>query len=163
MNRKEEWLRPKMISSFKIKNTGCSFYHYSVYNCTVYVHKEASPDKEYKQTNIMKDNHRIELRLVSSATWVYNTHLKILYLWMVRKSYCTASYRPFLYRRRPPKQNGERRKRHYTKCMRLRPHWRSPRRLRVPGHTGRMTLSRHPPPPIVNSHRPKSVIFRKSG
>ncbi len=50
------------------------------------------------------------------------------------------------YRKRPPQQNGDRRKRHRTECTRMRPWWRSPRRLRVPGHAGRVTLSRHIPP-----------------
>ncbi len=35
----------------------------------------------------------------------------------------------------------------FSKCTGLRPCWRSPMRLRVPGHAGRVTLSRHPPPP----------------
>ncbi len=44
------------------------------------------------------------------------------------------------------RRGSERRKRHRTKCTRMRPWWRSPRRLRVPGHAGRVTLSRHIPP-----------------
>ena len=62
------------------------------------------------------------------------------------------------------RKGSERRKRHFSKCTGLRPCWRSPRWLRVPGHAGRVTLSRRLPPPlIVHSHRPKSVILRKSG
>ncbi len=34
----------------------------------------------------------------------------------------------------------------FSKCTGLRLCWRSPRQLRVPGHAGRVTLSRRPPP-----------------
>ncbi len=67
------------------------------------------------------------------------------------------------YRKRPPQRNGDRRKGHCTKCTGLRPCWRSLRQMRVPGHAGRSdVIMVPPPPPIVHTNRPKSVIFKKS-
>ena len=40
---------------------------------------------------------------------IRNTEIRKCWIWI-----CAASYEPFLYRKRPPQQNGDRRKRHPT-------------------------------------------------
>jgi hypothetical protein len=80
-------------------------------------------------------------------------------------AYCTASHKPFLYRKRPSQQNGERRKRNekedylYVECKQLQGHLHPspPSRCDNGGSCSRLISGPSPP------HTPHSRIIADSG
>ncbi len=109
-----------------------------------------SPSCEDKQLGTM----------ITSNIYIYVYMYICIYVYIY---ICTASRKPFLYRKRPPQQNGDRRKRYSSSAQ----EW---------GHGGvawgncvsqatqaEWCYQGTPPPFIVHLHGQKSVIFRKSG